>query len=344
MLRPKTKITVTTKENRVFLFDFVNECVINTSWETFTDTAKIKLPAKLIKDGTAITVGQSGLINVGDKIKVDCGYFPNEDKIFEGFISEITPQSPLFLSCQDTSWTLKQETLTRSFKTITLKNLLTDILPEGVEFEAVEAQLGQLRLSRVNPVHVLESLKRTYGLVSWFRDGVLRAGLAYVPSLAKSHTFTLAKNGGFAKLGDITKPKGLIYKKLDQVKIKVNAISMLPDNKKIEVQAGDIQGDQRTLFMYNVTSVSEVKKRAEEEVKKFRYEGYFGSFETFGEPFVNHGDRVTIKDEKFPERDGVYLVDAVTRSTGIRGYKQLITLGALVSSQESTPSTTIISQ
>ncbi len=61
--------------------------------------------------------------------------------------------------------------------------------------------------------------------------------------------------------------------------------------------------------------------------QNFAYTGYRGSFTTFGEPYVNPGDKVRLVSNKYPEKNGTYLVKAVNRSFGMGGYRQEITLG-----------------
>ena len=99
---------------------------------------------------------------------------------------------------------------------------------------------------------------------------------------------------------------------------------MLPDNSKIEVEVGDTEGDVRTLHFYNLAK-AELEKIAEESIKTLRYDGYSGSFLTFGQPMVNHGDIVEIEDLKY-NRAGQYLVKRVLRTFGAQGYRQKIYL------------------
>ena len=60
------------------------------------------------------------------------------------------------------------------------------------------------------------------------------------------------------------------------------------------------------------------------------YNGFYGKFTTFGEPFVRHGDRINIIDKKNPEKNGVYFAKSVEYPFGWGGYFQEIELGARV--------------
>ena len=319
MLRLKSKITFNDTQI-IEPLDFVNNVEIVSSWETFTDTATITLPFKLKIDGKFVAVGDTAntVFKRGDKVKIELGYVPNLTTIFEGYISSVGTDSPLVLQCQDASYLLKQKTITKSFKSTTLANLLNEVVTE-IDTRAVDAELGAFRLTRVNVIQVLDEIKKTYGLASFIRGGVLRSGLAYYPDEATENEFSFQSN--------ILTGSSLEFQRAEDVKIKVKAISIQPDNTKIEVEEGEEGGATRTLFAYNVTNESDLKKFAKAELEKFNFDGYRGEFETFGEPVVKHGDFVNIKDAKFKEREGRYVVDQVTTTFGVDGYRQKIKLG-----------------
>jgi hypothetical protein len=313
MLRLKSKITI-----NGLVFDFVNQIDISSSWELQTDRAVITLPARFILGGKTIVGGTANnIFKRGDSVKIELGYEPNLVTEFEGYISKIIPDSPLTIECEDLMWLLKQDTVTKSFQSTTLSNLLENTLPEGIQYDAIEAELGQFRIVNVTVAQVLKKLKEVYGLVSWVRNGVLRVGLAAYPADAVESDILFQKN---------VVSQNLEYLREDDVKVKVKAISIQPDNKKIEVDVGDENGEQRTLTYYNLPE-DELRAIAERELPKLKYEGYFGSFLTFGEPSIKHGDHVNLTDKKFPERSGKFLVNSVTKSFGLGGYRQEVDLG-----------------
>jgi hypothetical protein len=122
----------------------------------------------------------------------------------------------------------------------------------------------------------------------------------------------------------------LEYLKRDELTFKVKAISMLENNKKIEIEVGDPSGEQRTITKYNL-SKEELKKVAEREIETLRYEGFRGKFKTFLQPVMYHGDEIELIDKDLPERNGVYLIEGVDYEIGVSGYFQIITLGAKIS-------------
>lgn len=312
--RPTCKITV-----GEFSFDFLNELEIVSAWKNLTDSGTLMIPSKIKRGGETLVAGSNNLFKRGDRVEIMLGYYPESVRVFTGFVSAISPASPLVLQLEDDAYLFKQESLTVSYKNTTLKELLTDICP--IEFVSVDANIGGFRISNANFAQVLAELKKTYGLVSWVRESVLYCGLAYFPETSTKHNLTFQRN---------VIDHDLEYMREDDVKIKVKAISMLGDNTKIEVEVGDPQGAQRTLTYYGLNE-SDLKATAERELPKLKYEGYRGGLTTFGSPAIKHGDTIELADLKFPERSGEYLVDEVVTTQGMNGYRQKIKLGAKVS-------------
>jgi hypothetical protein len=328
MLRPVIDLKI--GENKI---NFVTDCKIASSWKTFTDTAEITLPHKFTKGDRVIFVGSDNIFKKGDPVEIVAGYFPNKTKVFEGYVTGVKPSLPVEIKIEDPAFLLKQTNLTLSFEEVTLKKLLSEMINEAksktsgyiseglskIKIEAVDASLGAFRITNANAVQVLEELKKTYALTSFFRGHTLFVGLAY-NGRGNRVSFEFQKN----IISD-----DLEYLKEDDLSIKVKAISILENNKKIEIEVGDPSGETRTITKYNL-SESELKKAAEREIEKLRYEGFRGSFYTFFDPPVFHGDEIELIDKKYPEKNGVYLCESVEREAGVNGYFQNIYLGAKI--------------
>lgn len=312
MLRLTNKVTIGS-----FILAGVVSVEIESGWEMLTDTCKITLPAKIRHQGKFVNLAESRLINKGDSVKVELGYDDDNEVLFEGFVDNIEAGSPVTVLCQDWMWLLKREPQNLSYKEVTLKQLLKDTLPSGVELQAVDVSLGQFRLTKATAAMALEELKKAYYLHSWFRGNKLYAGLAYWPETSKTHTFRFQTN----IIDDGTE---LTFKSAEETKIKVRAVSMKPDNSKIELELGDPEGEERTLHFYNLEK-ADLEKAANEEITRLRYDGYSGSFLTFGKPTVQHGDVVVIQDPQYG-REGRYFVKQVQTAFGGSGYRQTIHL------------------
>lgn len=323
-----TQLTTDFTQGQGLDFDFVHEVRMSSSWDIFTDTCQIIIPRKLRykRNGNVIEnviSGDDPLFKRGDLAKIVAGY--GVDQIaerFRGYISNVSPRNPLVIDLQDAMYLLKQKTISKySKRGVTLESLLSDIMPENIPFETtVEFEIGKFIIERATIAEVLEFLRKQYGIISYFRKGVLYSGVAYRLKgidQVKLHDIDLDSVG--------INTDNLIYQRSDDQRIKVTGVSVYPDNTKKEVTVGDTDGGERTQYFYNVPE-SSLKTYAEEQLEKFKYTGFSGSFTTFLNPYIQHGDAVRLFSEKIPDAQGVYLVKSVETSTGVNGGRQEIEL------------------
>lgn len=319
MLRLKSEITIGNLR-----FTYVHRVEINTSWQTLTDTAIITLPTKITnKDNDYI----KDIIQINDQVTIKLGYHPNLTTRFTGYVSKIIPESPLKIMCEDEAFLLKQKTINNySKKNLTLETLITDNY-DG-EVNIADAVVGTFRIDRVSMVKVLQELKSKYKLQSWFRNGVLNSGLAYVQDDGEEHTFKFQRNiidGSNLQAVDETELNTVAHgvsTQSDGTKIELYTFY---ENNKIVTREGDPGGDLNTMTVPG-RAKAQMTDLLERWLPNLYYTGFKGSFTTFGEPAVNHGDTVEIQDLKFPEKDGKYIVKSVAISLGVDGYRQSIEL------------------
>ena len=310
-----------------YYFDFVNEVEVNSSWDMVTDTAKIIIPKKLTFEGKPIVAGLNSLFKRGDPVEINLGYGETLHNVFSGYISAIKPKLPIEITCDDQMYLLKKKLVNpKAYKSITLKDLLTELVGTTLPFETnFNMLMENFRIgSNLTVAQVLEEIRKTYGVVSFVREGKLYVGFAYLEKLRKEHKFE-----------NVVSTDDLEYRRLDDIKLKVKATSITTGDKKkkrIEVELGDPDGETRTLHYYNKTE-EQLRQIAGQELIKLRYEGYFGSFEAFGEPFARHSDVAIVIDQKVPEREGKYLIKSVNYTFGQSGYRQKIQLDRKISGQ-----------
>lgn len=303
-----------------YRLEYVGEIQINSSWEQLTDTAELTLPRKLKFKEDIISAEKEGLFNRGDEIKIELGYNGENQSIFEGFITEIHPGIPLRFRCEDGLWKLKQTNIIKTYRSVTLRQILSDFCP--IPFKSVDTEdLGVIRFDNVSLANKLHEFKRELNLHSFVRKGVLYSGLKYWLELQQTHLFVFGKNIITADLQ---------YLRKEDIKFEVEAISILPDNSRVTAMVGTTGGSKKTLHFSNIRSEQTLKRMAEDELENHNYEGYRGSFTCFGIPVVRHGDKVTIKDEKLGHAPGTYLVKKVETTFGQGGYRQKVFLSKKV--------------
>jgi len=326
MERLNSKITFTSKATGdVIVFDFVNEIIITNSFENLTDTAKITVPRKLTFQGVPITTGTTSLFKRGDSVKIELGYYPSLRTVFVGYISKVTPKTPLVIECEDSMFLLKQDTVKNSFKTVSLDTLLKDIVPSGITYENIAKvqSLGSLKYSRVTPAKILDTIKKEYGIYSYFildsnENPVLKVGLGSdaADTITKEYVFE-------ERIID----DNLEFQSEDDILYRVTCISInTKTNAKVEASAGDDDGQQKTFHYVNLTE-KECQDHADVLVKELKYTGLRGTFTTFGEPYLRAGDIAKLVSKKYPDKDGEYQSLEIKRSFGMEGYRQQIELG-----------------
>jgi hypothetical protein len=350
MLRPKSYITITKTDGESAEFNFCNQWETHESYENLTDTASVIVPRKLTQEGLSLFTGSDPVFKRKDRIKIEAGYYPNRETLFEGYISHVSANIPVRLECEDSMFIFKQfkvtypqkfTTVTLSKKgkplkhpkiiseNITLKQLVDYIFNEGeyndlldgITYNIVDdIKLGQFRASNATPAQIFDKLRDLYGIYTYMKGSVLYIGFASNAADTKEAEF---------KMEEVCiNSNELDYQREEDFTIKVKCISMLPDNTKIEAEAGDAEGEQRTYHYYNIQTEAELKTLAEKRVKENKYTGFRGYFETFGEPLLKHGDRLKMTSTKLPERNGVYLIKSVKRLFSVTGgYRQLFELG-----------------
>lgn len=318
MIRPICDITIGKAR-----FDYVNYVSVDTSWEDLTDTCRITLPNKLRpkKDGEFLPTitGDDGFWKRGDAVSVSLGYDGfGIRKVFEGYVTKIITKNPLTFECEDEMWRLKQTPVKNYSKSnVLLGDFLKEILPQyTIDADPFEFNL---RFSKVTAGEVLEFLKKKFGIRCYFQNGVLRAGFAYrlvEPNPDEIKEFKFQVN--------IIEDQ-LEFTKAEDVDLNVTVVNVNKDNTRNEVVAGSPDGEKRVIYTYNLPQ-STLKNIAEENLTKLKYTGFVGSFLTFLNPVVNHGDSIKLVNDIIPDQNGIYIVKRVVRTLGISGGRQEIFL------------------
>jgi len=328
MLRLRQEILITQvptaaepARSKVLYFPAVNKVTISESFDDQTTTAELTLPRNLKFEDANIYEGNNPLIRRGDKIKISAGYYPNLNVIFEGYISRVNNNVPMELKAEDKMYILKQtivQNITKNSLKLPdlIKTLMSYVTTEKIEYEALDATIGSIRINEASIGLVLKKLRDDFGIYSFFKNGKLYCGLAYYPDLRTENTILFEK-------GIIE--SNLEYLKKEDVKIKVKGILIKTDNTKEEISVGSEDGDLRTVFQYGGT-IADLKRTIQTFLEQANYTGYYGSFTTFLEPKFSHGDYVILNSYKYPERKGTYLVKSVNTTFGVDGGRQDIEL------------------
>lgn len=316
MFRLCAKIEI--KGDRAWSFDFVNAVEITRDTEKLTTEAKITMPKKVKWDkADKIPVKR------GDSVKISLGYDDNLQTAFVGYVRDVGFKTPIVITCEDEMFKLKQmPTKKKAYRSVSLETLLKD---QGISYRLNimgEQALGAYRVTADTVAALLGKLSEQ-GIRSFFRyeDGapVLYCGVLFERDTRPAQVLKTGLN--------IISDQSLQQQKAENMRLRVKAVSLMPDNKKIKVEVGDADGEHRTLHTYNKTE-SELKAWAEQEIKRLKRDGLTGSFTTFGHTLVDCLDAIGIVIDGV--KSGVYQVKKNIVKYGDGGYRQEITLGLRV--------------
>lgn len=316
MYRLTAKIEITGAKS--WLIDKVTEVEITRDTEKLTDECRLTLPKKIKWDGTAEIPVQRG-----DTVKVWLGYNDDLQLAFMGYVRDVGFKTPVVITCENEMFKLKQmPAQKKAYKNVTIETLLQE---QGISYDIKvmgEQNLGQYRVTADTVAALLGHLHEN-GIRSFFRyeEGapVLYCGVLFERESRPTQVFATGVN--------IIDDQNLEQQKAENMRLRIKAISLMPDNKKIKVEVGDADGEHRTLHAYNKNE-SELRAWVEQEIKRLKRDGLTGSFTTFGYRLVDKLDVVGVKIDG--EKKGVYQVKKNVIKYGTGGFRQEITLGARV--------------
>lgn len=316
-----------------YRFRQVNHVRIEKSWREVGDKCTLRLPKHVhIKGLTTSTL--ENYVKVGDPVKVILWYIGQPQHTeFEGYVKRVLPNTPFELECEDHSYYLRKTPVKKSWKKsdkVTLKQVIgyvissvnakfpaaltfSNNLPDVTFSEGLVIEAGNTAAT------VLQKIREEYGLTSYMKGRELYTGLAYGQTFG-TVKLSLAWNIIFHEL---------MYRSEDDILLKAKAIGIKKDNTKVVVDdVGDADGEQRTLYFYNVTDKSQLKKLAEEELKRLKYTGYEGDLTTFLYPYAEPLMVADLRDPQYGEtRSGRYIIDSVNTEFGVYGARREVELG-----------------
>lgn len=313
MFRLCAKIEI--KGDRSWSLDFVTAVEITRDTEKLTAEAKITLPKKLKWDGAAEIP-----VRRGDSVRIALGYDNNMQLAFVGYVRDVGFKTPVVITCEDDMFRLKQmPAQKKAYRSVSLETLLKD---QGITYRLNvmgEQSLGAYRVTADTVAALLGKLSEQ-GIRSFFRyeagEPVLYCGVLFERDSTPAQVFRSGLN--------IISDQSLQQQKAENMRLRVKAVSLMPDNKKIKVEVGDADGEHRTLHTYNKTE-SELKAWAQQEVKRIKRDGLTGSFTTFGASLVDCLDAIGLIIDG--TKMGVYQVKKNVIKYGDSGFRQEITLG-----------------
>lgn len=339
------RVEVTKPDGKKFSFRCLNDCTTEKSVYKIGSTAKIKIPttARLVKEGKYIgSEATAKKLERGDRIDIYLGYDADLRLEHTGYIYRVNYTTPVEIECEGFEFELRKDCPTKTWRSTDLKEVL-EYLVQGTGIGMKEQQTleiktksGTVTYKNTLPsvkltnfvikagqtrLQVLQKIKDDYRLSINFMGANLWAGLTYTQNLGEVK-YRLDWN--------TLKDNELKYRDADDVKLKVKAVWVKPDNTRTEVEIGDPDGQVRTAFFYDVSGKEDLKRIAKEEMEKYKYSGYEGKITTFLQPYAIPGMVAALEDKRYGERKGNYYVIGTKVRFGTGGARRTVELGIKV--------------
>ena len=285
---------------------------IETSWQSLTDTAEVTLPRKT-RDFNRLSV--TDWFREGDPVEIWLGYDGKLFLEFTGYIAKVPVGIPLELRLENEMHKLKRKTVSVSLQNCSLKKLLQAIAP-GYTIQCDETKmLGSILYENKSASEILEDLKKT-GINCWFEGKTL-------------HAFTTSKSelSPISIILEKAASESLKQKAVEKTHVTISLLRRV--GRKLKVEYGDKGAGNRISLEYsgiNMT-MAEMLTEAKEAYAQAMIPGLDGDVTLFGVPRVQHGMRVELCSWLYPEKNGIYYIDAVTKTFGSGGYRQICKLG-----------------
>ncbi len=332
-LQQKIKVTIGD-----YVFDFVHDSEIESSYEDLTSTSSIQMPRKIYfkkNDGGGLNVIDSDLTKVikrFDPVSINFENGKENELIFSGVVTKISTDFPVIISCEDDMFFLKQTKVKdKSFSKVSLKTLSEYLLEnirnngdgkiKSLEIDLLTeiSNLGSVRLiNSISVAEILGFLKINHGVVSFIKDKKLVIGRP-----VNGKDLTPKFHYGF----NVISQNGLEFWSESEVAIKMILKNINEKGEQKKVELGAENGSVITEFVYGDFSEKELEEQGIERLKRVRYTGYRGNFEAFLEPLVRSGDVIEYKDLVNNKPTGSYVCKKVNYRIGLNGFRQIITIG-----------------
>jgi len=297
------------------IFPGVNDVVIESTRESISDICTIDLPKyrKL----------QPSDVKQGDVVIFRAGYrqYGLQDE-FHGVVSEVTPTQPLTVKAEDYFYYLR-DIVSTTYKKMYAGDIVKQLC-QGTSIDTSRVQQGIFitykPYQNVSKRFIVQDLAKRCGFDAHMLGKYLIFNKPFADMGSKIPVFKYGLN--------IIDERLTFRTDCDYDRVVVISEQTDGSGKIFKGVAGS---GKKTLTVYldNLGKDTAIE-RAKEIYDEISYMGFTGDFTTFGYPSVHHSSVIKVEDERFPQKNGNYQVDKLTKKYGGGGYRQEITLGKKV--------------
>ena len=330
-----------------FRFSGVHDVHIKRSIHSLADTATIKIPSigTLSKKGKAfpVVVTTGNEFNDGDAVTIKLGYNGDLQTEFKGFVKRRDLDMPLEVTCEGYSWLLRRSTIKQFVNKMAVKDILalatSDTGPHKINVQcAIDLTLEKIPTMDRSAFDLIGDISSyTDGCVNCFfiQPDTLWCGLIYTPYANNDDAIGAGKVS--YRLGyNVVKDNSLKVRDAENDPVSVRYNTRQANGEKVS-QTSDAYSDSvrtHSKILNQVKDAGALKQLANEKAYKLNYTGYEGSIKAFLQPYAGPGYIAYITDDRYPERNGSYVVESVEVHFGVNGARRLVELGPRLSSKE----------
>lgn len=315
----------TGKDGNTATFTNVNEVQVKRSIHNLGATAVIKVPATAVlkRKGHAPThIETVQQVNIGDPVAIRLGYNGQLNTEFTGYVKNINHKIPLEIECEDEFYNIRQLTCRYSKETTRLNECIGELFPEVETGKIAELTLRNFIVNDDSGAWVLNKLKSEYGLTVFFDiEGRLNVG-SPIDFEGETIKYRMHYN--------VVKDDELKYQQAENNKAFIKAVCYLNDGTQVKSEAGQRGGKEQTIYFYDVENETDLKAIAEDELRKYSFDGYRGKFTTFLIPYALPGMIAALEDPAYPELDGHYFIESTEVTFGTGGARRTVEIGRKV--------------
>lgn len=304
-------------ESGLWNLGILAECKIEKSQKNLADTAIIILPEAEYNKVLRV----QDIIKRGDKTSIRLGYDTTVPIEFEGFVREITTNdSSLQIVCEDALFLFRNGVKDKQFKNTNVRQLAEYIISQIDSSYALDCDYNipydKYTIYQATGYDVLAKIQEETEADIFFdmKTMTLHIHPAYTRKTGEAD-YSMQHN---------IETSSLEYKSADDRKVEVTIESVGLDGKTISYTTGNAGGEKITRKVGRI-GADAVKIMAHNEYKTRMRPGYEGSFDTWLFPYCEPGFTISVDDDDYPYKNGLYYVESVSVSFTESGGKRTIT-------------------
>jgi len=324
-----------------FRFSGVCDVQIRKSMHSIVESATIKIPSISRITSNGKTTGQNIVtgeqFSDGDPVVIKLGYNGDLHTEFIGFVKCRDLNMPLKVECEGYCWLLRRSTVTDFRGSIPLRqllNLAVSSIDARYNIKVIcdaDIDLNNVVIDNQSGFEVINDLsKYTDDCLTCFfiQPDTLWCGLIYTSYSSGLDPLDLGLVN--YRLGyNLVKENNLNERVSENDPVKVKYSKRLSNGERLFAESDAFKDYVRThsRILNQLKDANALKRLANEKAYKLNYSGYEGNINPFLQPFALPGYQANIIDDRYPEKNGVYIIEGTEVRFGINGAKRIVEIG-----------------